>query len=209
MVVTQHCVFEAVLSDQIVHFFTRAPGQCEVEKRREFEVILKSLHYKTSQGKVGARCMCIGPSYQWGAPRDSVWDELQQKECRSVSRFYKKVSKFLKLENSKEMLHKAQEATTCKKKDQGDKVEQKNGNDNGKAEEKQRKSPKKPRSGLAKNKAPLPKYTNYHALNASLDHISVMTDKNLYRKPDVIKSDRSRRDVRKNCASHKDIEHNT
>ena len=36
-----------------------------------------------------------------------------------------------------------------------------------------------------------------------------MTYKSLYRKLDVIKSDRSRRDVKKNCAFHKDIGHNT
>ena len=64
------------------------------------------------------------------------WNELQQKECRSVSEFYKKTSKLLKLKNSKEALHKAQEATMSKKKGQGDKVEQKNRNDKHKAEEK-------------------------------------------------------------------------
>ena len=35
----------------------------------------------------------------------------------------------MKLENSKEALHKAQKVSTSKKKDQGNKVEQKNGND--------------------------------------------------------------------------------
>ena len=34
-------------------------------------------------------------------------------------------------------------------------------------------------------------------------------DKSLFRKPDVIRNDRSCRDVRKNCAFHKDIGHNT
>ena len=58
-------------------------------------------------------------------PETPFWDELQQKECRSLSEFYKKESKFLKLENSKETLHKAYEATTSKKNDQGEKVEQK------------------------------------------------------------------------------------
>ena len=48
-------------------------------------------------------------------PETPFWDELQQKECRSVSEFYKKVSKFLKLKNSKEALYKALEATTSKK----------------------------------------------------------------------------------------------
>ena len=36
-----------------------------------------------------------------------------------------------------------------------------------------------------------------------------MTDKNLYAKLDVINSNRSCRDVRKNCAFRKDIRHNT
>ena len=36
-----------------------------------------------------------------------------------------------------------------------------------------------------------------------------MTEKDLYKKLDAIKSDKSRRDVRKNCAFHKDIGHNT
>ena len=64
------------------------------------------------------------------------WDELQQKECRSVNEFYKKASMFLKLENSKEALHRAQEATTSKKNDQGEKLEQKKGSEKCKAEEK-------------------------------------------------------------------------
>ena len=51
------------------------------------------------------------------------WDKHQQKECTSVSEFYKKASKFLKLENSKEALYEAQEATTSKKNDEGENAE--------------------------------------------------------------------------------------
>ena len=40
-------------------------------------------------------------------PKTPLWDELQQKECKSISEFYKKANKLLKLENSKEDLHKA------------------------------------------------------------------------------------------------------
>ena len=50
---------------------------------------------------------------------------------------------------------------------------------------------------------------NYHALNAPVDHIYAVTDKNLHRKLDAIRSDRSWRDVKKSCAFHKDIWHNT
>ena len=41
-------------------------------------------------------------------PETPFWDELQQKECKSVNEFYRKVNKFLKLENSKEAPHKTQ-----------------------------------------------------------------------------------------------------
>ena len=50
------------------------------------------------------------------------------------------------------------------------------------------------------NKTSLPKYTNYH--------VYAVIDKNLFRKPDVIKSDRSHSDVKKNCAFYKDIGNN-
>ena len=40
-------------------------------------------------------------------PETPLWDALQQVEYGSTSEFYEKASKFLKLENSKEVLHKA------------------------------------------------------------------------------------------------------
>ena len=62
---------------------------------------------------------------------------------------------------------------------------------------------------MANHKAPLLKYMNNHALYAPQDHIYAMIGKNLFRRPDEIGGNRSRRDVRKNCAYHKDIGHNT
>ena len=53
-----------------------------------------------------------------------------------MRKFYKKASKFLKLENSKEALHKAQEASTSKKTAQGEKVEKKKGSKNRRVDEK-------------------------------------------------------------------------
>ena len=126
-----------------------------------------------------------------------------------MSESYKKLSKFLKLENSKEVLHNAQEASTSKRSDQEEKAEKKKGSENKKAEEKRGNNPKKSQSGLADHKAPLLKYTNYHALNAPQDHIYTMTNKNLFRKSDEIRGNKSRRDVRKNCTYHKDTGHNT
>ena len=53
-------------------------------------------------------------------PETQFWDELQQKECRNVSEFYRKASKFLKLEDSKEALLKVEGATADKKNGQGE-----------------------------------------------------------------------------------------
>ena len=61
---------------------------------------------------------------------------------------------------------------------------------------------------IADHKAPLPKYTNYHALNAPQDHIYVVSNKNMFRKLDKMGVNRPRRDVRKNCSYYKDIGHN-
>ena len=96
-----------------------------------------------------------------------------------------------------------------RKNDQGEKDEKKKGSENKKAEEKRGNSSKKPRRGLADHKAPLPNYTNYHALNAPQDHVYAVSDKNLLIKPDEMRGNRSRKDVRKNYAYHKDIGHNT
>ena len=62
---------------------------------------------------------------------------------------------------------------------------------------------------MVDDKAPLPKYTNYYVLNAPQDHIYAVTKKNLFSRLDKIKRNKSRRDVRKNYAYHKDIGYNT
>ena len=56
-------------------------------------------------------------------PETPFWDELQQKECRSVDEFYRKARKYLKLEDSKEALRKIGGMTTDKKSDLGARVE--------------------------------------------------------------------------------------
>ena len=142
-------------------------------------------------------------------PETPFWEELQQKECRSVSEFYRKANKFLKLENSKDALHKAQGMSTSKKNDPGEATENNMSKEKRKREEKRVKSLKKHRNEAVENKAPLPKYMNYHSLIASVDHIYVVTDNNLYRQPDTMKGDRSWRDIKKKCVFHKDIGHIT
>ena len=77
----------------------------------------------------------------------------------------------MKLENPNETLHKAQEASTSKKNNQGEKVEKKKGSKKRRTDEKRGNNPKKPRNGIADHKAPLPKFINYHALNAPQDRI--------------------------------------
>ena len=49
--------------------------------------------------------------------------------------------------------------------------------DKRRGEDKWAKSPKKQRSGLAENKGPFPKYTNYYSLTASLHYIYAVIDR--------------------------------
>ena len=48
-------------------------------------------------------------------PKTLFWDELQQKECWRVDEFYWKARKYLKLEDSKEALHKMEGMAIGKK----------------------------------------------------------------------------------------------
>ena len=105
------------------------------------------------------------------------------------------MNKFLKLENSKEVVHKAQGTTTSKKKERELKSRSK--------------ARRNIRMGPVENKDLVLKYTNYHSLTASVDHIYAVTNKNLYRQPDAMKGDKSQGDIKKNCVLHKDIGHNT
>ena len=136
------------------------------------------------------------------------WDELQQKECKDVGEFYRKASKFLKLEDSKEALCKAEGAVADKKKNQGEAVDDKS-KDKQRREEKRVNSSKKQKNGPVENKCPLPKYTNYHSLSTLLDHIYVVMDRSLYRSLEPMKGDKARRYIKRNCTFHKDIGHNT
>ena len=69
-------------------------------------------------------------------PKTLFQDELQQKECRSVREFYRKASKFLKLKDSKEALHKADGAAVGKKNDLGEASDNKSKDKQGQAKRK-------------------------------------------------------------------------
>ena len=68
------------------------------------------------------------------------WDKLQQKECRSIGELYKKASKFLKLEDSKEALGKAEGAATNEKNDPGKAPNSSNSKDKRRGEDKRAKN---------------------------------------------------------------------
>ena len=114
----------------------------------------------------------------------------------------------MKLENSREALHNAKETNTSKKNDKGEKCKKKKGSKKRIANDKRGNNPNKPHNGITDNKAPLPKYTNYQALNTPQDHIYAVSDKDLFRKPDEMRGNRSIKDIRKNYAYYKYIEHN-
>ena len=47
------------------------------------------------------------------------------------------------------------------------------------------------------------------SLKAPLDHIYAVTDRGLYRSPEPMKSERARKDLKRDCAFHKDVGHTT
>ena len=124
-----------------------------------------------------------------------------------MNEFYRKAHKYMKLEDSKKALHKAEGVAANKKNDLETVPDDNKGQDKRRGEDKRAKSSKKLRSGLVKNKGPPPKYTNYHSLNAPLDHIYVVTDRGLYRSSKPMKSKRAQKDLKRNCAFHKDVGH--
>ena len=179
------------------------------KKRKNSEVLHQSFQWDVKLCDMVARHWGTCLSHQWSAPWDLFWDELQQKKFWSVNEFYRKAHKYLKLEDSKEALRKAEWEPANKKNNPrivpiGSKEQDKR-----QGEDKRAKSLKKQRSGPVENKGPLPKYTNYHSLNAPLDHIYAVTVRGLYRSPEPTKSERVRRDIKRNCAFHKDIGHAT
>ena len=125
-----------------------------------------------------------------------------------MDEFYKKAHKYLKLEDSKEALGEAEREMANKKNDLGTVPDSSKGQDKRQGEDKWAKNSKKQMSGLIKHRGSPPKYTNYHSLNAPFDYIYMVTKKGLYRSPEPMKSEKTRRDIKRNCAFHKDVGHN-
>ena len=113
----------------------------------------------------------------------------------------------MKLDDSKKALRKSKGATTNKKNDPGIVPDNNKGQDKRQGEDKQSKSPKKQRNRPVENRCPPLKYTNYHSLNAPLDHIYAVTDRGLYRSLKPMKSERMWKGIKRNYAFHKDIGH--
>ena len=93
-----------------------------------------------------------------------------------MDEFYRKAHKYLKLEDSKEALRKGEGAAINKKNKPQTMSDDCKRQDKRQREHKWAKSPKKQRSVPIENKGPSLKYTNYHSLNAPLDHIYAVTE---------------------------------
>ena len=133
-----------------------------------------------------------------GVPPDTpLQDELQQKECKSVNKFYSKASKYLNFESTKEALYKAKEPIMGKDVGQGKKNKENKGGEKRKTKEKEDRSPKKQHNDATNNKALQQKFTNYHMLNTTQDHIYAVSNKSLFQKPEEIRGNKLRRDARK------------
>ena len=92
-----------------------------------------------------------------------------------MAEFYQKTSKFLNLKSSKEALQKVQEPAKNDDKGKAKQGEDKKRGKKSKIEEKWDANPKKNAMAQLIIKHLYSKYTNYHALNTPIDHISKRT----------------------------------
>ena len=113
----------------------------QAKERRKLEVLLEPFIEESAYVRWTLDAGILAHLTNRVLPETSFWDELQQKEYRSVSKFYRKENKFLKLENSKEALYKAQGMSTGKKNDLGEATENTKGKEKRKGNEKRAKSP--------------------------------------------------------------------
>ncbi|PON68759.1 hypothetical protein PanWU01x14_093650, partial [Parasponia andersonii] len=144
----------------------------------------------------------------WVRPETKLWEELLERECRTLEDFYRRVGRHLRLESSRENLQKTKKGgkTDAAKvavitDNSGNK---KNKRNNEQANENQPR-PKRQET----SKAPM-RFNNHTELNTPIDHIyAVINQKERYRQPGPMKRDRAKCDPNKFCRYHNDIGHDT
>ena len=138
-------------------------------------------------------------------PDTHFWDKLQKDECKSLVEFYRCADKIIRLETTREAIQVGKPTPAEKINDNGKK--QKN-RDRRPSPKKTNKKPKAP-----DQRVPQPlsgKFTNYTDLVSSRKDIFMVAErKGVFKRPDPLCGDHSKRNQNKYCWFHKDVGHTT
>ena len=152
-------------------------------------------------------------------PEMPFWDKLQKDECKTLQEFYRRADKIMHLETAREEVHveKSTPSETLRETAQAGKSAPVEKNE----ENKKRKNGDRRRSPDANHKQakspdqrvsrPLPsKYTNFTDLTRSNEVVFLATEQiGVYKRPDLLQGDRSKRNQNKYYRYHKDVNHTT
>ena len=138
-------------------------------------------------------------------PDTPFWDKLQKEECKSLAKFYRRTNKIMHLETSREAIQMRKPDPVKKNKDNGKK--RKNG-DRHPSLEKMNKKPKAP--DLRVPRPPPNKFMNYTDLVSSREDVFMVEEQTrVFKQPDPLRGDRSKRNQNKYCCFHKNVSHTT
>ena len=138
-----------------------------------------------------------------------LWEELLERECRTLEDFYRRVGRHLRVESSRENLHKTKGGGKDSTKDA---TTTSNNNNYKKSNKRKNERPTEKQPELKRQevpKAPM-RFNNYTELSAPIDHIYAVTNQQeRYRQSKPIKRERAKRDPNKFYWYHNDIGHDT
>ena len=138
-------------------------------------------------------------------PDTPFWDKLQKDECKTSMEFYRYADKIMRLETAEEAIQAGKLAPAEKNNDNGKKW--KNG-DSHPSLDKTNKKPKAP--DLKVPQPPPSKFTNYIDLVLSREDVFMAAEHTrVFKGPDPLRGDHSKRNQNKYCWYHKEVGHTT
>ncbi|KAM6563255.1 hypothetical protein CsatB_023253 [Cannabis sativa] len=150
-------------------------------------------------------------------PRTDFWKEFQARRPDSFVEFFAMTEPHKRIENSLAELERVKEkrkSPVPRSRSQSPRGKNRKGRSLRRRSPQRQQSPKLAKSPSKKETSPKrkggPRFVNYTELAVPRDHIYVIEEKNrVFRKPPPIRGNRDKRDPKKFCKYHKDIDHTT
>ena len=138
-------------------------------------------------------------------PDTLFWDKLQKDECKTLAEFFRYADKIMRLQTAWEAIQVGKSAPIEKNNDNGKK--RKNGNRHP-SPDKKNKKPKAP--DMRVPRPPPSKFTNYTDLVSSREDVFIAVEQTgVFKWPNPLCGDCSKKNQNKYCRYHKDVGHTT